>query len=122
MTPMIDMIFQLLIFFLLTSFFILPAVNVDLPRSRSTESRPPGSLVLTIGADGSVALSGRRVDMRDLAPLLSAALAGKVDRTVLIQSDRDVSFGRVVEVMETARDGGAQEISFMVERIESGER
>ena len=38
MTPMIDMIFQLLIFFLLTSFFIMPAVNVSLPKSRSTQA------------------------------------------------------------------------------------
>ena len=43
MTPMIDMIFQLLIFFLLTSFFILPAVDVTLPRSRTTETQPPAA-------------------------------------------------------------------------------
>ncbi len=122
MTPMIDMIFQLLIFFLLTSFFILPAVNVALPKSGSTEARPPSSLILTIEPDGSIGLSGRPVAMRDLAALLAAALARTPDRTVVIQSDRGVPFGRVVEVMEAARDGGAHEISFMVERIERIER
>jgi len=123
MTPMIDMIFQLLIFFLLTSFFILPAVNVALPKSRSTETRPPSSLILTIESDGSIGLAGRSVATRDLAPLLSAALARTPDRTVVIQSDRGVPFGRVVEVMEAARDAGAQEISFMVEQsIERGAR
>jgi biopolymer transport protein ExbD len=122
MTPMIDMIFQLLIFFLLTSFFILPAVNIDLPESRSTEARPPSSLILTIEPDGSVGLAGRRVEMRDLAALLSAALERTPDRIVVIQSDRGVPFGRVVEVMEAARDGGAQEISFLVDRVESGAR
>ncbi len=44
LTPMIDMIFQLLIFFLLTSFLILPAVNVALPRSRSPEATPPAAI------------------------------------------------------------------------------
>jgi len=122
MTPMIDMIFQLLIFFLLTSFFILPGVNIDLPKSRSIESHPPSSLVLTIQPDGSVELAGRRVATRELAPLISAALARAPERTVVIQSDRRVPFGSVVEVMQAARDGGAQEISFMVERVEDGAR
>ena len=116
MTPMIDMIFQLLIFFLLTSFFILPAVNVALPKSRSTESRPPSSLVLTVERDGDLILAGERVAIRELPSLLAAALARTPERTVVIQSDTGVPFGRVVEVMEAARDGGAEEISFLVER------
>jgi len=122
MTPMIDMIFQLLIFFLLTSFFILPVVNLDLPKSRGAEAHPPGSLVLTIRPDGSIELAGQRVATRDVAPLLSAALARAPGRAVVIQSDRRVPFGSVVEVMQAARDGGAQEISFMVERVEDGAR
>lgn len=121
MTPMIDMIFQLLIFFLLTSFFILPAVSVALPRSRSLEVQPPTALVLTVERDGRLLLEGRAVGMEELPALLATALVQRDDRTVVIQSDRGVSFGRVVEVMEAARDGGAEDISFLVERIE-GER
>jgi biopolymer transport protein ExbD len=118
MTPMIDMIFQLLIFFLLTSFFILPAVNVALPRSRSQQTQPPSALSLTIERDGGLLLAGRRVEMDELAALLATALVQRDDRTVVIQSDRAVPFGRVVQVMEAARDGGAQDISFLVERDE----
>ena len=118
MTPMIDMIFQLLIFFLLTSFFILPAVNVALPRSRSQQTQPPSALSLTIERDGGLLLAGRRVEMDELAALLASALVQRNDRTVVIQSDRGVPFGRVVQVMEAARDGGAQDISFLVERDE----
>jgi len=122
MTPMIDMIFQLLIFFLLTSFFILPAVTVTLPRSRSTEARPPSSLILSVERDGSLKLAGQAVSLADLPALLGAALARRNDRTVVIQSDRGVPFGRVVEVMEASRDAGAGEISFLVERVDSGTR
>ena len=122
MTPMIDMIFQLLIFFLLTSFFIMPAVNVSLPKSRSTQAQPPGSLVLTVERDGNLELAGQPVSLRDLPGLLGAALERRTDRTVLIQSDRGVAFGRVVEVMEAVREAGAGEISFLVERVESAPR
>ena len=122
MTPMIDVIFQLLIFFLLTSFFIMPAVNVSLPKSRSAQSQSPGSLILTVERDGDLELAGQPVSLRDLPGLLGAALERRNDRTVLIQSDRGVAFGRVVEVMEAAREGGAGEISFLVERVESAPR
>jgi biopolymer transport protein ExbD len=118
MTPMIDMIFQLLIFFLLTSFFILPAVSVALPRSRTPQVQPPTALILTVERDGRLLLEGRAVGMEELPALLATALVQREDRTVVIQSDRGVPFGRVVQVMEAARDGGAQEISFLVERIE----
>jgi biopolymer transport protein ExbD len=117
LTPMIDMIFQLLIFFLLTSFLILPAVNVALPRSRSPEATPPNALTLTVRRDGSLQLAGRDVRFEDLPSLLSAALAGRDEPTLLVQADRGVAFGRVIEVMEAARAGGAKDISFLVERV-----
>ncbi len=46
---------------------------------------------------------------------MSAALAGRDEPTLIVQADRGVAFGRVVEVMEAARSGGAQDISFLVE-------
>ena len=116
MTPMIDMIFQLLIFFLLTSFFILPAVNVALPRSRSPEAASPSALTLTVRRDGGLLLAGEPVRAEDLASLLSAALAGRSEPTLIIQADLGVAFGRVIEVMDAARAGGARDISFLVER------
>jgi len=119
MTPMIDMIFLLLIFFLLTSFFILPAINVELPRSRSPESSSPTALTLTIQRDGRLLLAGSPVPERELEPLLAGLLAQRSDRTLVIQADEGVPFGRIVQVMESSRAGGVQEISFLVERVES---
>jgi len=115
LTPMIDMIFQLLIFFLLTSFAILPAVNVALPRSRNPEAAPPTALSLTIRRGGSLELAGQEVRAEDLPSILATAFQGKEDRTLTIQADRGVAFGRVIEVMEAARAGGARNISFLVE-------
>jgi biopolymer transport protein ExbD len=117
LTPMIDMIFQLLIFFLLTSFLLVPAVNVALPRSRSPEATPPSTLTLTVRQDGSLLLAGQSVLVEDLPSLISAAMAGKTERTLIVQADRGVAFGRVVEVMEAARSGGAQDISFLVQPV-----
>ncbi len=115
LTPMIDMIFQLLIFFLLTSFLLVPAINVALPRSRSPEATPPAAMTLTVRRDGSLQLAGQVVQVEDLPSLVSAALAGRSDAAIVLQADRGVAFGRVVEVMEAARSGGARDISFLVE-------
>jgi biopolymer transport protein ExbD len=118
LTPMIDMIFQLLIFFLLTSFLLVPAVNVALPRSRSLEATPPAALTLTVRRDGNLLLAGQTVQVKDLPSLVSAALAGRSEAAIILQADRGVAFGRVVEVMEAARSGGARDISFLVEPAE----
>lgn len=115
LTPMIDVIFQLLIFFLLTSFLIIPAVNVALPHSRSPEATPPAALTLTVRRDGSLLLAGQEVAVEELPSLVSAALAGRSEAAIVVQADRGVAFGRVVEVMEAARSGGASDISFLVQ-------
>lgn len=115
LTPMIDVIFQLLIFFLLTSFLIIPAINVALPRSRSPEATPPSAVTLTVRRDGSLLLAGQAVGVEELPTLISAALAGRSEAALVVQADRGVAFGRVVEVMEAARSGGATDISFLVE-------
>jgi len=115
LTPMIDMIFQLLIFFLLTSFLLVPAINVALPRSRSPEATPPAAMTLTVRRDGSLLLAGQTVQIEDLPSLISSALAGQSEAAILLQADRGVAFGRVVEVLEAARSGGARDISFLVE-------
>ena len=115
LTPMIDVIFQLLIFFLLTSFLIIPAINVALPRSRSPEATPPAALTLTVRRDGSLLLAGQEVGVEELPSLVSAALAGRSEAAIVVQADRGVAFGRVVEVMEAARSGGATDISFLVQ-------
>jgi biopolymer transport protein ExbD len=115
LTPMIDVIFQLLIFFLLTSFLIIPSINVALPRSRSPEATPPAALTLTVRRDGSLLLAGQEVRVEELPSLVSAALAGRSEAAIIVQADRGVAVGRVVEVMEAARSGGATDISFLVQ-------
>ena len=74
--------------------------------------------MITVERGGGLRLAGQQVAMDELASVLGAALARTSDRAVVIQSDTGVPFGRVVEVMEAARDGGAQDISFLVERRE----
>ena len=118
LTPLIDMVFILLVFFLLTSFVLFPSIEITLPQSGSAESPGPADLVVSVRADGSLLLNGEPVDEGTLRRELTARdfdSQGESAAVVVIQSDRRVSFGRVIEVMDLCRESGAREISFLVE-------
>jgi biopolymer transport protein ExbD len=116
---MIDMVFLLLIFFLLTSYVILPSIQVNLPEAQTARIRETPDLSLTIREDGSLYLNEESISKQRLEQVLREAFAqssGEARRAgVVIQSDRGVSFGFVVEIMDLAKKAGAEDISFLVE-------
>ncbi len=129
LTPMIDMVFLLLIFFLLTSYVILPSIQVNLPEAQTALVRETPDLSLTIREDGSLYLNEESISRQRLEQALREAFARSSGETrptgIVIQSDRRVPFGFVVEIMDLAKKAGAEDISFLVEtarRPEEGEK
>jgi biopolymer transport protein ExbD len=119
LTPLIDMVFLLLIFFLLTSFFIRPSVPVDLPEASVVKNEQQQDVTITIEKDGRILLNGRSMPEKRLADTLQWIFASTDATRAVIQSDRAVSFGRVVEAMDIAKQAGAGGISFLVELPET---
>jgi biopolymer transport protein ExbD len=115
LTPLIDMVFLLLIFFLLTSFFVRPSVSVDLPRAAETEAAGQQDVTITIEKEGAILLNGRSVSDRRLLATLEWIYSSTDASEAVIQSDKEVPFGRVVEVMDISKRAGAHSISFLVE-------
>ncbi len=118
MTPLIDMVFLLLIFFLLTSFLSRPSISVDLPKSETAVMSGMPRLSVVIKRDGGLLLNEDEVTERQLFRRLSQAFTLQSSRELIIQSDRGVPFGRVIEVMDIAKKAGAENMSFLVERKE----
>jgi biopolymer transport protein ExbD len=116
MTPMIDMVFLLLIFFLLTSLIIRPALEVDFPESETAESREPRELTVTIERDGDIFLNGAPAALDTLEGKLTALIEETGTRAVTIKADRKVEFELIVNVMDAARKTGAESVSFVVQR------
>lgn len=114
MTPMIDMVFLLLIFFLLTSIVLRPALEVDLPESETADSEEPLGLTITVREDGAVLFEGRETGLNSLLPELAAAAAQDGPGPVVIQADRGVDFELIVRIMDIARQAGAESLSFVV--------
>jgi biopolymer transport protein ExbD len=116
LTPLIDMVFLLLIFFLLTSFLVRPSIQVSLPETETAQVNEDPGISITIKKNGSLLLNGEPVTKEILAISLSTILSNPEQKVVMIQSDKEVRFGLVIEIMDLSKKAGAENISFLVEQ------
>ena len=116
LTPLIDMVFLLLIFFLLTSFLVRPSIQVSLPETETAQVHEDSGISITIKKNGSLLLNGEPVTEDALLDSLSLIYSTSKRNSVMIQSDEEVKFGRVIEIMDISRKAGAENISFLVEQ------
>ncbi len=109
-TPLIDMVFQLLIFFLLTSNFVMqPGIKVNLPKAATSEIVQYENIEIVISSENVTYLNGKVVTSGDLKNLIKQLAKRK--QSILIKADRRASLGRVVEVWDMCRDLGVTQIN-----------
>lgn len=110
LTPLIDCVFNLLLFFMLTSSFILmPGIRIHLPKAVTSEAIAEKGLVVTVTEDNLIYLNERAITIADLADRLEEAAA--LDQPLLIRADRRASLGKVVEVWDLCRDIGMTKVN-----------
>jgi biopolymer transport protein ExbD len=110
LTPLINVFFLLLIFFMFTSSFIFqPGIRVSLPRAVTSEVIQEEGAVLIITKGGKIYLGDREVSYDELSSKLRLIAKGK--GALLIKADSDASLGRVVEIWDMCRREGIQQIS-----------
>jgi len=107
-TPIVDTVFNLLIFFALSLNFVsTPGIKVNLPSSTAQElPRDRKDLRVVIKSSGELFLGDVRIDLKGLAARFQESAAEHADAQVLIQADEKVPHGKVVEVMDLARNAG----------------
>ncbi len=121
--PMADIIFLLLIFFLLSSSFILPTgIPVNPPKSETAVTAKEQPIVVTLTRAGDTYLDEEKVAPAELATALGAKLANAPVKAVVVRGDESISLGRLVEVMDMARDAGAEKLAIATEQKKSGRR
>jgi biopolymer transport protein ExbD len=107
MMSLADIIFLLLIFFLLSSTFILQTgIKVHLPQTTVGEPTAEKALVISVARDGSVYLNEDLVSRAELVARIRQMLVSR-DQIVIIRADRSLALDRVVEVMDVAKSSGA---------------
>jgi len=115
-TPMADTVFLLLIFFMLsTSFVVQPGIQVKLPKAVTSEIQLKKDLILTITAENILFLNEEPVTLDKLGEALEAAFAQRKDRILIIKADQEVRHGMVVQAMDIAKLNGADRLAIATE-------
>lgn len=108
--PLIDMVFILLIFYIVSTSFVQDAgVAIDRPRSRSAQPVNTRYLPVAITKTGSVHVAGQQVDSKDASAVRQALENADVNR-VIIQADKAVATGLLLEVYDTCMMAGARSV------------
>jgi len=116
MAPLIDVVFQLLIFFMLTSSFPLPSLKLNLPKAVQQETKEPERIVISVDSAGRVAVDSTRVSMEELTSHLQSKLASDRSKSVHLRGDQDMPYRFFVEVMDKSRRAGARQIHIVHEK------
>lgn len=109
--PLVDVVFLLLIFFLLTSTYIAPqALDLVLPSSRSATSRSQGPVTVVLDRAGVISVDDRKVAAGELQEAVARALAAAATDAVTFESDGGVSVQAMLDVLDSVRLGGGREL------------
>ena len=111
MSPLIDCVFQLLIFFMLSSTFLTPAMKLTLPTAAATEAATDQLLIVTLDADGEIYVNTEPATRDELLPKLRSLLAEAPDRVVTIRGDEQMAYDHFVFALDMARRAGARHIN-----------
>jgi biopolymer transport protein ExbD len=119
-TSLIDVMFLMLIFFMVTSQFRdQPAINLVLPRSASAEETPVTTAVLYLTADGGVYLNDQPLGLDQLKPALRQLLAAGADDRIILRADARASHGDVVRLIDLVKESGYTRVSLSARRPET---
>jgi len=109
--PLIDVVFQLLIFFMLTASFIFqPGIKINLPKALTSEVLHEQNVVLTVTSENLIYIDDKAVTSVELNRKLTKDITLS-KKPVLIKADRRASLGRVVEVWDICRAAGISQVN-----------
>lgn len=106
--PLIDIVFLLLIFFVLSSHFVShKGFKVKLPKAVHAQTQKNEEVTIFISKDGEILLNDRKVILENLTGALKAKLKESKSKTVIIKADEEINLGLAVKVMDIAKEANA---------------
>jgi biopolymer transport protein ExbD len=116
MTPMLDIVFIMLIFFIVTTSFVKEAgIDVNKPDASQATKKPSANIFIAIRANGEVWMDKRMVDVERVGANIERLLAEQPTDMVVIQADKEAKHGVVVQVMDQIKEAGIDKISIAAE-------
>ena len=116
-TPLVDVMLVLLIIFMVTAPLMTSGVSVDLPKADAqpinNDSQP---LTVSIDATGNIFLQDQQVDLPELVAKLQAIAQNNQERRIFVRGDKDLAYGRIMQVMGTITQGGFTKVALLAEQ------
>lgn len=107
-----DIIFLLLIFFLLSSTFVFqPGIKVNLPAASKTDLQAMQNVFVTLTKEGDYFVNDQKVPLANLPATLASRLKNNKDKLVIFKADGQVYLDRLVTTMDIARQAGAAKLA-----------
>jgi biopolymer transport protein ExbD len=118
MTPMVDVVFLLLIFFMISTTFVeSPGISIKLPESSSqTIDREPKEIKVYLSQEGDIYHGEKKISIDDFTGLLFKHQSDAKQTTVLLLADQESRHGKVVILMDLARDAGFTKLAIATEQ------
>ena len=115
LTPMLDVVFIMLIFFIVTTSFIKESgVEIERPESSSASPRPDAQVLIAVTPEGAVWVDGKPVDVHRVGQQVADMLTD--DGAVVIQADRESTTGLLIEVMDRLKQAGVDQVAVAASR------
>ena len=115
-TPMLDVVFILLIFFIVTANFIKdPGLEINRPDSETAEITENAAIQIAIGPAGEIYMDGRRIDVRQVKANVIRLMAENPQGAVVMQADEKATAEKIIAVMDEVREAGVIDISIASE-------
>jgi biopolymer transport protein ExbD len=119
LTPMLDVVFIMLIFFIVTASFVKEAgIDVSRPDAATAERKERGNILVAISESGQIWIDKRHVDIRAVRANIERMAAENPQGSVVIQADENSKNGILVQVMDAARLAGVEQVSIAAEKID----
>ena len=120
LTSLIDVVFLLLIFFMLTTTFVNleNRVEVNLPSGNFAAAGPSENIIVSITENNIVYFNGKIIDPLKLTENVAEALKKQPERIVVLEADTNVLHGKVIRIMDLLKQGGAEKIAIATQPAE----
>ena len=116
LTPMLDVVFILLIFFIVTSVFVTEAgIEVNRPEASLVDDTSGDLILIAISPTGDIWIDGDQIDSRFIRSRFELRLADAPNSSIIIQADRDADNEQVMFILQAARDAQIENVSIAAE-------
>ncbi len=116
LTPMLDVVFILLIFFIVTSVFVTEAgIEVNRPEASTIDPTAGDLILIAIGPAGDIWIDGDQIDPRFIRSRFELRLADAPNSALIIQADRNANNEQVLLILEAAREANIEDVSIAAE-------